>query len=396
MTEDEAASRRPWLAVIDPQVRELSGHFIPLAVGCLRAARRRGFRTLLACGAGAPDFLDEEADMVQRVFAAPPAAPLPFMRGLARKRWVDRGMRAVRLPGDAGPVAVVLPTFTPDFCWALSRRLADPAQVRGMIAMYHETPPPKWVRVKYHLLARKEIPVVHGLFHRSFRKGMNDATGVRHIGLPHPFDWAGFGEAPEADVRRDTILFAGVLRIDKGAAEMVELIRSLLPDAERLGFRILCYAVVKEKACLPIRGELERMAGEHPVLVLRTVPATDAEMREDYRRTAAAVLSYDPKIYRAKTSGILMETTVAGAPVVVSRGTHMERMIREGHAAGVAVDHHDREAWRRGVVQVLESASRYQEQAGACSAWWRRFWNGDRFLRHGLRALAAAERQLRS
>jgi hypothetical protein len=395
MIEDQPdVTPSPWLVVVEPKLHGLQGHYLSLALGCLRAARRRGFKTLLACGLEAPGFLDGEADSVQRVFAPLKAGRIPRLKGVVRRWRLDQGCRAIRPPADAGSVTMVFTTFAPELSWAIYRTMSRWPGLHGMIVLYHENPPPARLRFDYKIVSASKRPVVHGVFDRSFRKGMKNATGIRHVGVPHPFSWNQFNAAPDTARRRDTILFAGALRINKGAKEIVDIIRHILPDVERLGFRVLCYAVPswmqqEAMACQPVLEELERLRQLHSSLVLRTVAASDSEMKEDYRRAAVTVLSYHPEGYRHKTSGILMEATVLGSPVVASRGTYMERMISRGHAAGLAVDYHDREAWRRSIVQILESAPEYQAAAASCSAWWRNFWTGDRFLRHGLKAIDA-------
>lgn len=132
------------------------------------------------------------------------------------------------------------------------------------------------------------------------------------------------------------VLCAGGLRVDKGS----RLLSDLLADLERDDFAkgtIQLWIQAKRP------GKLKRFAGKHSFVTLDPTDATppdDARLvhvphplpTDAYsrllRRAEVGLLAYDPNVYAARCSGVLVEMLASGTPVVVPENTWLADELR--------------------------------------------------------------------
>jgi len=168
----------------------------------------------------------------------------------------------------------------------------------------------------------------------------------REVGvLPYPVR---HGAPPDSEQRRDrlTVASLGDLRAEKWSQHLAGSVAAACadPDLEsRLRFVVQSnYGFPPhsggpgELAVMAARGELDRLAAGGGPVELVPGPLTPADYAMRLADADVMLLAYDQDRYRARCSGVLLETLAAGATPIVTGGGWMARQLAAPIAAHVA------------------------------------------------------------
>lgn len=190
--------------------------------------------------------------------------------------------------------------------------------------------------------------------------------GFRTTLVPYPIDRAGAPPAAAPQPFRH-LLVAGAARIDKGFAQVVDLVAEM--QQRRLSLPIVVQAS-QEDAAHPdpeVQRQLERLrAIGYPALTLVTETLAPAAYRALFEGSIV-VQPYRAADFRDRVSGVTLDALAAAAPVVVTAGTWMARLA-EQHQAGLAVSGVQAADWLQAVQRVQASYEHHAQAAAAASA----------------------------
>lgn len=170
---------------------------------------------------------------------------------------------------------------------------------------------------------------------------------------------------PGSPVAFKHLLVAGGARLDKGFAEIVDLVAHLQSCGAQWPITVQTATEDRQRADPALQAQLSRLRG----LGYRGLTLLDQALSpEAYQALFSGALVLQP--YRAqdfqdRVSGVTLDALRAGAPLVVSAGTWMARQVR-GFDAGVATADLSAPGLLRAIETVLADHARYA--AGACQA----------------------------
>lgn len=160
-------------------------------------------------------------------------------------------------------------------------------------------------------------------------------TGCRVTTLPIPVPAS--LHLAGADVPAPTVLtlgFLGSSRVDKGFDQLPEVIAALPGAFDGQPVRALVQVThgttdPRVRAAISRLGALGTSHPSAPAVEMLESPAPMAEYYDWFRRASVIVLPYVARKYEASTSGILVESILAGVPVVVPAGSWMGDQVEE-------------------------------------------------------------------
>ena len=196
--------------------------------------------------------------------------------------------------------------------------------------------------------------------------------GFRTTQVPYPLPVEGPTAAQAGQVTPfRTLLVAGGARIDKGIDRVADLVDALSGLGRRWPIVVQSSFESRQGDDAALARQLER---------LRSARAEDLVLRDDtpdaaaYRAMfegAVVLQPYRAEDFRDRVSGVTLDALAAAAPVVVTAGTWMARLV-ERFGAGVATDDLSPAGLARAIDTVLADHAGFSRRALEASTTLRR------------------------
>ena len=192
------------------------------------------------------------------------------------------------------------------------------------------------------------------------------ACGFHSTVVPYPVQADPVANTAAAPVARH-LLAAGGARLDKGFERVVDLVVEMQRQGSSLPITVQTSLEPRQRLDPALAQQLARLRNSgYPGLRL-----CDSALTPDaYRALFAGAIAIQP--YRAvdfkdRVSGVTLDALGAGAPVVVTAGTWMARLVQR-FDAGVATDDLSASGLLQAVHQVLADPAGYASRARLAAA----------------------------
>lgn len=344
-------SPAPALHIVEPRLTGDTGHCLSLVRALARAAAEAGAGDRLTIWGG------NEAAAAWRG----PGTLEPHFRPRWRKL---QGFlllrRLLREPGrilisTAGTTDLVMAD------WAAAGRI--PAH--KLFLFVH------WVGAKAHKakllerLARRQ-PQVQILAPTAAVAELFTRCGFQVHTMPYPVE-AGADQGQAAPVPFRHLLVAGGARLDKGFAQVVDLVEALHARGAALPIAVQTSAEPQHLKDRALSAALERLRAS-PYGGLRLLPQALGPAAYRALFEGAVVLQpYDAHEFADRVSGVTLDALAAGAPVVATAGTWMARLVA-AERAGESPGEPGADGLLRAVEVVLADYAGYAARARGASA----------------------------
>lgn len=269
--------------------------------------------------------------------------------------------------------------------WLLRRLLREPGRILVATASTAELAMAQWAAVG-RIPPRKLFLFVHWVGGKADKAGLlariadrqpelqilapTEAVaqlftrcGFQVHSVPYPVETS--AEAQAQPFRH--LLVAGGARIDKGLAQVVDLVAALQARGSTLPVTVQTSAEPQHLKDPALAGALERLRGSG-YRGLRLLPEALGPVA--YRalfRGAVVLQPYDAHQFADRVSGVTLDALAAGAPVVATAGTWMARQVDQAQA-GVAAADLGPDGLLQAVQTVLADYDGYAARARQASA----------------------------
>jgi glycosyltransferase involved in cell wall biosynthesis len=157
--------------------------------------------------------------------------------------------------------------------------------------------------------------------------------------VPYPLDTVGDEQAPDhAGQGFRHLLVPGAARIDKGFDRIVDLVEAM--NAQQLRWPIIVQTSIEHghHRDPDLSSALARLRScQYSQLTMQHETLDRASYRSLFDG-AIVIQPYRPADFQDRVSGVTLDALQAGAPVVVTDGTWMSRLVQRHHAGVVASD----------------------------------------------------------
>lgn len=381
------SSRRQFF-VVDPQLRDLVGHYFTYDYSLMAPAKDCGFE-FVVFGHKNIDATIRSVMPVRRTFSRDIWDGLPRIRLVPR---VGRELetmcanllfyvelrRALR-PGKLSPESVVFcHMITPRQLLAWSwwvRRLSPRAAPRVALLFRYSA---DWFRG-----SRATTAAFRGLEVAAETKTVRLCTDserlaadytrltrlpVEVVPIPHTEVEAGGASGARRRHGALRLVSLGNARDEKGFLEILGVIRLMRESHELEGFKFILQA---NRASADIRSAIaETGGGKNGQVAFIYETLTPEEYYGLLLDGDVVLLPYWRSIYRSRTSGVFVEAVAAGKPVIVTEDTWMSDQLRR-YGAGLCCRDRDPVSLREKIHELSSSYDQHLERAIASRKAWR-------------------------
>lgn len=299
----------------------------------------------------------------------PPGRLVPYFHRRWRRLqglWLMRRLlREGRQPGGGGASRILIATAgSADLViadWAAGGALAP--QQLFMFVHWLGNKPGKAQRLA--AIAKRQ-PELHILAPTAAVADFFSACGFKTSLVPYPLAMGADPAAlPAPPVAFKHLLVAGGARLDKGFAEIVDLVAHLQSSGAQWPITIQISTEDRQRADPALQAQLSRLRGLGYCGLTLLDLALSPEAYQALFNGALVLQPYRAQDFQDRVSGVTLDALRAGAPLVVSAGTWMARQV-QGFDAGVATADLSAPGLLRAIEAVLADHARYA--AGACQA----------------------------
>lgn len=169
-------------------------------------------------------------------------------------------------------------------------------------------------------------------------------------------------EDPGEEAPFGHLLFAGAARLDKGFAEVVDLVAWMHGRNARLPVSVQVSPDHYGRVDPGVRTEIDRLRKiGYPHLEIRTETLGEREYPERFRGAVCLQL-YAPADFADRVSGVTLDALSRGCPVVTLKGTWMGRVV-DRFEAGKVVDGAAPQRVLPAVEEIVADYGRYRRNA---------------------------------
>lgn len=194
------------------------------------------------------------------------------------------------------------------------------------------------------------------------------ACGFKTSLVPYPLAAGAARTAlPGPPVAFKHLLVAGGARLDKGFAEIVDLVAHLQHCGAQWPITVQTATEDRQRTDPALQAQLDRLRGLGYRGLVLLDQALSPEAYQALFSGALVLQPYRAQDFQDRVSGVTLDALRAGAPLVVSAGTWMARQV-QGFDAGVATADLSAPGLLRAIETVLADHARFAAHARQAAA----------------------------
>lgn len=383
---------KPVFCIVDPSLKDFIGHHFAYDHSVAAAAAAKGYR---AVALGHRDVIPEVAGALdlRRCFRRDIWGRHPWARALldaggriaTAGRVLDHalcirdfdadlraGLAALELPpGSVILGHMVVTKQLPGFARALARLPRGGRDVTAILLLRYQPSlydnpiaSNAFRRLERLAAAGRRVRLASDSGRLADELSRLTSLPVEVLSIPHAPPARPEPQQARAAARPVRFASLGNARDEKGILDILEAIRMLRAEPEGLsGLEFVLQANDPWPAAVADR--LAAFAVDLPPEVTLLPSALDAAAYEDTLAAADVVLlPYWRSIYEARTSGVFLDATAAGKPVIATRDTWMSDELAQ-HGAGLLVPDHDPHALAAAIREAARDIAALAARAEA-------------------------------
>ncbi len=178
--------------------------------------------------------------------------------------------------------------------------------------------------------------------------------------VPYPLDLHDTGRQDNvAQVHFRHLLVPGSARMDKGFGHVVQLVEYLKSTGHTWPMTIQTSLEHGHDKDVALQEALARLKTVHPSHVQLVDASMDRAAYQALFQGAVVIQPYSRESFQDRVSGVTLDALNAGAPLVVTGGTWMARMV-SGHGCGEVVDTFTPAEWGHAIARLV---NRYEDMS---------------------------------